>query len=315
MRRFRFILAGLVLIPALVTPGLTQELRGRVTLGDTLSVSGATVELHRVSETAGALLDSAVTDASGSFAFALDRSADPGAVFLVGARFGGVLYWGPPIHVVNPQQDLSDYSVAVFDTALVAAAVSELRTTIRHVVITPGVSGMQVEEIIDVEGMPDRTLVAEDDSILVWTTGLAEDAHGVLPLQGGVPEDDLTVVGGAIGFRGALPPTGIRVVVQYVVTSNEYVLSLDHRTDRLEVLVMPRPGVEVRALGLSEESVGDEMRIPVRRFTASDLETGAEIAIITRFEEPARRRAWVWLAVAVCLAAAALLSVRVSSRS
>ncbi|MBT8479255.1 MAG: hypothetical protein KJO06_10065 [Gemmatimonadetes bacterium] len=314
LRCSRLILAGLVLLPVAVAPGLAQELRGRVLLGDTVSVSGATVELHRVSQTSGVLLDSAVTDRSGSFAFALGESEGPEALFLVGARFGGILYWGPPIHAMSPL-DLTEYSVTVFDTAMVAAAVADLRTTIRHVVLTPGVAGMQVEEIIDIEGKPDRTLVADGDSVFVWKTGLAEEAHGVVPWQGGVPADDLAVAGGTIGFLGALPPTGIRVVVQYVVASSEYSLSLDHDTDRLELLVMPRPGVEVKAVGVTEESVGDDMRIPVRRFTASDLAAGAEISVVTRFEEPMRGRAWVWLLAALSLGVAAVLSVRISSRS
>ncbi len=295
------------------TPGSAQELHGVVALTDSTPIGGARVELHSVGEATGVLVDSTLTDGSGRFEFSLEATEASGTVFLVGARYGGVLYWGPPIHAANPG-DLSDFSVAVFDTAVVSGPVEALRTAMRHVVITPGIAGVAVEEIIDVQGLPDRTLVPVGDSVLVWSGALASDAHAVFPSQGGVPAEDLVVSSGTVGFNGALPPKGIRVVLQYVVSSTEFQLQVDHPTERMELLVMSREGIDVRAEGLVEAPVGSDMRVPMRRFTATDLAPGTTVSIIAEFEEPGRGRAWIWFLVSLALGGAALLSTRLTAK-
>lgn len=305
---------AMLLIVWAVRPGLGQDLHGRVTLADSLPVGGVRVELHSVSETAAALVDSVTAAADGGFEFLLPESGEPGAVFLVGARYGGVLYWGPPIHSTNPDE-LVDYSVAVFDTALVAEAVGSLSTAFRHVVITPGPAGLQIAEIIDVRGMPERTLLPSGDSVFVWTGALAANSHGVFPAQGGVPPEDLAVRDGTIGFAGALPPTGIRVALEYVVSGTEYALRLAHPTERLELLVMLRAGMTLEVDGPVEASVGTEMPVPVRRFTAANLPESAAVSVRVGVEEPSRGRAWVWFLLALALGAAALLSARLTSRN
>lgn len=290
-------------------PVVAQDLRGLVTLPEARAGAGVRVELHSVSDSSGALVDSTRTDASGQFEFSFGERREPGSVFLVGARYGGVLYWGPPIHATSPEA-LEDYAVSVFDTALVANPVESLRTTMRHVVITPGPAGMQVDEIIDVNGTSDRTLLPAGDSALVWTESLSQAAHGVLASPGGVAPEDLAVSDASVGFSGALPPTGIRVALQYAVASARYDLTVDHPTERLEVLVVDRPGLDVKAEGLTEASVSANMGMPVRRFTASDVEPGSRVSIQAEFGEPAASRPWVWLLLSLSLGAAALLSIR-----
>jgi hypothetical protein len=297
-----------------VQPAIGQDLRGRVTLADSLPVGGVRVELHSVSQTEGALVDSATAGQDGQFDFALPGSTEAGTVFLVGARYGGVLYWGPPIHPTNPDE-MVDYSVTVCDTALVAEPVGSLESAFRHVVVTPGSAGLQIAEIIDVEGVSDRTLLPSGDSVFVWTGALAGNSHGVFPAQGGVPPEDLAVRDGTIGFAGALPPTGIRVAVEYTVSGSEYALRLGHRTERLELLVMPRAGTTLQVDGLAEASVGSDMAVPVRRFMATDLSEGATVSVRVGFEEPGRGNAGVWFVVALALGAAALLSLRLARKS
>ena len=297
-----------------VQPGIAQDLHGRVTLADSLPAGGVRVELHSVSETAASIVDSSIAASDGRFEFHLPEAEEPGAVFLVGARYGGVLYWGPPIHSTNPAE-LVDYSVAVFDTALVADPVGSLQTAFRHVVITPGPAGLQIAEIIDVSGMPGRTLLPSGDSVFVWTGALSANSHGVFPAPGGVPPEDLAFRDGTIGFAGALPPTGIRVALDYVVSGTEYALRLAHPTERLELLVMPRAGMTLQVEGLVEAPVGAEMALPVRRFTATNLAEAATVSVHVGVEEPDRGRAWVWLLVALALGVAALLSLRLTGRS
>jgi len=309
----RAIARAAALVALWVTPGWGQEIRGLVVLADSTPVEHAGVELHRVSEDTGILVDSTITDAAGRFAFVLESDEDPGGVFLAGAWYGGVLYWGPSVHASNLTA-ADDYAVVVFDTTAVSAPVPGLRSSIRHVVITPSTGGLQIEEIVDVEGMPDRTFVGAGDSVLVWTSSLARDAHGVVSLGGGVPPEDLLLGEGSVGFRGALPPSGIRMVLQYVVPSTEYALRLDHPTGRMELLVMLRPGLKLQVSGLEEAPVGDGMRVPVRRFTGVDLADGSSVAVRAEIEQPRRGRAWMWFMVSLALGATALLSVRLNAR-
>jgi hypothetical protein len=304
---------ALVLLLAVPTGVRAQELDGVVMRRDSTVVPGVMVELHRVTETSGALHDSTRADDDGRFSFSL-TDAEGGALFVAGARHEGVLYWGPPVHA-TVQPELEDYPVFVFDTAAVDSPVSDLRLAIRHVVLTPTASAIQVEEIIDIGGQPDRTLVPASDSAIVWSGALATGARGVVVVSGGVPEEDVLVFEKAVGFRGALPPTGIRLAVQYFVPSLDYEFTAEQPTDRLEVLAMPGPGTVFRVSGLTEAPTGGTMPVPVRRFTASDLQAGDVVTVGVSFEEPSRGRAWIWLLVALALGTAAIVSVRLNARA
>ncbi len=307
--------AVLVLALSLAAPTVVgaQELTGVVMRSDSTVVPGVAVELHRVTETTGALHDSSRADARGRFSFTL-TGEEAGALFVAGARHEGVLYWGPPVHATAPPEQ-EDYPVFVFDTAAVQAPVAELRTVIRHVVLTPTASAIQVEEIMDVAGRPDRTLVPATDSAIVWIGALASGARGVVVASGGVPGEDVVVLENQVGFRGALPPSGIRLVVQYFVPSLDYEFTAEHTTERLEVLAMPGPGTVFRVSGLTEAPTGGAMRVPVRRYAASDLQGGDRVTVAVSFEEPGRGRAWIWFLVALALGFAAFVSVRLNARS
>jgi hypothetical protein len=80
----------------------------------------------------------------------------------------------------------------------------------------------------------------------------------------------------------------------------------------MEVLVMPRPGLELRVDGVSEATVRTETRIPVRRFTGTDLAEDATVSVRMELQQRAPGRAWLWLLVSLAFGAAALLSVRLS---
>lgn len=304
--------AATVAFAAEAPPDLqAQELRGRVELPDSTPVANARVELHRVDERAGAVTDSTVSDATGRFVFALEPAADPGVVFLAAARYEGVLYWGAPMHA-ELAPDGADYVVSVFDTALVSGPTTPLQSTMRHVVITPGVTGFQVEEILDVEGLPDRTVVSTGGSGLVWQTELARGSRRLFPGPGGVPAEDLVLGEESIGFNGALPPSGIRVALQYTIPDLVYEVRLTHATERMELLVISRPGLDLRVDGLDEIPVDAEMSVPVRRFMGAGLPAGVTVSVRAEHRQPGRIGAWVWFFVALALASAALLSQRLT---
>lgn len=289
-----------------------SRIEGYVLLEDSVPVAGVPLELHRVTEESGAMVDSTRSDVEGRFSFDLGSDGAPGPVYLVGARYGGILYWGDPLHGAGPDT-IGDYRVPVFDTMLVRTPARDLPVSFRHLVIAPAVGGMEVEEIIDVDGRVGRTLVPAADSIAVWSTALAAGAHAVVPIQGGVPPQDVILSDGAVGYSGPLPPTGIRIVLQYVVAGSDLELPVEGATDRLELLIAGRPGMELDVSGLQEARTGEDMA-GVRRFSGSGLEAGHVVGAHVGWRQPGRRSAWIWLAASGGLAALALLSARWSAR-
>ena len=302
-------LAGLWALPV----HAQSRIEGSVFLRDSVPVSGVALELHRVTEESGALVDSTESGVEGRFLFDLESSAAPGPVYLVGARYGGVLYWGAPLHGAG-LDTIRDYRVFVFDTVLVRSPVKDLAIPFRHLVLTPAVGGMQVEEIIDVKGRAGHTLVPAADSSVVWSATLAVGAHAVIPIQGGVPPEDVIPSEGTVGYSGPLAPTGIRIVLQYVVPGGQFQLPVEEATDRLELLIAGRPGMELEVSGLEEARTDEDMGGAVRRFSGAGLEAGHVVGAQVGWRQPGRRSAWLWLVASGALAALAFLSARWSSR-
>jgi hypothetical protein len=306
---------GLVVLTGLLSasiPAAAQDLTGRVILRDSIPVAGAPVQLHRVTADSGSVIDSTTTDRSGQFRFSVSGREDEGTVFLMSARHDGVVYWSPPVHGGDLADEPVSLDVLVYDSLVVRKPVADLTVSLRHVVVTPGSSGLQVDEIVDVEGRRGRTLVSEPESIPLWNAPLARDALGLTPGAAGVVPGDLVLSNGQAGFRGVLPPSGTRVAVSYVLPSHDYVLDIGHPTRRLDILVRVVPGVEVEARGVSEAPVGEGMDASVRRFTASDLAVGTTVILTAAMSERGRGAAFVWLVVSLVLGASAFVSARAS---
>jgi len=313
-RRFHRVAALLCAAVLWATPLRAQgRVEGQVRTADSIPVAGVRLELHRVTESSGGLADSTWSDGTGRFSFDFQASADSGAVWLVGARYEGVLYWGSPIHDAGPEP-ITDYPVVVYDTARVDAPDPDLATPFRHLVLTPSPGGFQVEDIIDVGGRADRTLLSSADTVPVWTTALAAGAHAVIPLEGGVPADDLILGDGTVGYAGPLPPAGVRIVLEYVVPGESFDLRIEHPTGRMELLVVPQPAMRLRVEGLEEGRIGGEMAASFRRFSGVDVPAGRLVSARTEWSSGSRRFAWVWLLAAAVLGAGALLSTRYSRR-
>lgn len=291
-----------------------QEVRGFVLDSDSVPVTGALVELHRITEDSGAVADSTRSAVDGGFRFTIDAGPDSGAVFLPSVRYRGILYWGNPVHGGGVAGDPELQTVTVFDTAVVAGPSPDQPVSMRHVIITPLASGLQVEEVIDLPGRESRTLVAEGDAGL-WHASLAADAHGVLASPGGVPEETLELTDGTVTFRGVLPPSGVRIAIGYFVSADRYALQVDHSTERLEVMVVEAPELEVEVTGLRERAPDGELGMAVRRFSATGLARGDRVSLRAELGAPGRGAAGVWFGVACVLAAGAVVSVVVGRRS
>jgi hypothetical protein len=300
------------------SPLVAQILEGRVLRGDSTPVAEVLVELHRITADSGTVVDSARTGADGAFRFAIEVKEDPGAVYLAGARYAGILYWGPALHGGGavPDAGTGSLAIAVYDTMAVNEPVRELAVGMRHIVVTPGGAGLQVDEMIDVKGSGGRTVVSAIDSVPVWRGSLAQDAHGAIPAATEISPQDVLLRGTEVGLLRMLPPTGARIAISYVITSLDFVLSIEHATDRLEVLVVDVPGLEVDASGVQPASTTSvDTGVSMHRFTASRLSSGQTIRLAMRIAEPGSRRAWPWFVVGVVLAVAALMARRLIART
>ena len=294
-----------------------QSLEGRVLRADSAPVADALVELHRITADSGAIVDAARTRADGGFRFVVDPAVDPGAVYLASARYSGILYWGPPVHGGSAVlgEGAGPFTIAVYDTAAVGGPSGDLVVGIRHVVLTPGRESLQVDEVIDVKGPRDRTLVSIGDSVPVWQGSLGRGARGATPTTTDVSPQDMLLRGSTVGLLGVLPPGGARLGVSYFVASLEYVLTLEHPTDRLEVLVVDVPGLEVDATGVREAPTERADRgAAMRRFAATDLAAGATIRLRLGITEPGSPAVWPWLTAAVLLSLGALASRKLADR-
>lgn len=291
----------LILIP---TASRAQSLEGRVVRvmasGERFGSATTPVQLHRVSPAGGSVVDSSVAGPEGRFVFSLP--ADPGGqtVFVTSARHQGILYLGPPVHEGTSVPD--PYEIAVYDTAAVSVPV-DLDVVMRHVVLTPLAGGLQVGEFLDVAGEVDRTLVASDPGVPVWSANLARGAHGVTTrANGGIL--DVKTTDETVHLDGWLTPSGARLSLEYVLPGDRYDLELDHFTSRIEVIVSGARD-EATAEGLSASPSPDRT---VQRFSGSDLPAGTRVRVRVPTPSDGGTWAWVWLLAGVVLSGAAALT-------
>lgn len=301
---------------ALAAPSVTQSaqarppaLAGRVVHGgggvpegaDRPGVPAATVELHRVTADEGAIVDSVVTSDDGSFRFALSDDEER-PIFLVAARHQGVRYFGPAMHAGMESE--GPYEVAVYDTTAVSAPPSDLRVTVRHVVVTRGpAGGLDVAEVIDIVGPPDRTLVAASDTLTLWSTALPEDAAHFQELEGRMPTGGVEFIDGRARLRSMLPPAGVRLSYTYRVRGETLKLPIEHPTARVELVVA---GAEAEVRGAAHAETSTRAGRLMHRYEGASLESGETLEVrLVRSGGATDRWVWIWAAVGVGLLTAA----------
>ena len=238
----------LLVLPAFLLGGAlpagAQTLDGLVVLGSGgAPVSGASVELHRVTSVSGEVVDSTVSQADGSFSFDLPEDSDPVALWLAAARHNGVLYFGPATHAGQVSED--PYTVVLYESTIVDSPPGDLRVAVRHLVVTPGVSGgYDVAEVLDIVGPKDVTLVPASDTMAIWSTSLPGSARSPRAIEGGVPTEAISFADDAVHLNTMLSPSGARVTFVYTTARPDLEIRIDHPTDRLEIVVSD-PAAEV----------------------------------------------------------------------
>lgn len=311
-------LAAAVLVPALAAGQSAEELTGRVVLGpDSTSVPGQTVVLHRVTADTGMAVDSATTGADGRFSLPLRGGS--GDVFVVSARYAGVLYFGPAVHGVSPAED---YRVAVYEPREIGPA-DTLRLSSRALVLTPGRGGVSVTDVVQASGPADRTLVGRVPAAGQgarepwWSLRLPEGARNVAVLPGGIGSRQVELASGEARLSAPVPPTGVRVVLGYEVPrGGDLRLQTRHPVDHLEVVVRQDvAGVTVEGLEGSEEVTSGQHRY--RRHSARRVEAGRTVTVAvagTGATDGVPRATWIAAGLGLLFAAGAALAWRAARR-
>jgi len=271
-----------------------QTLEGRVVHGvDSSAVAGVTVELHRVTGTAGAVVDSAVSEPDGSFEFRLEESIASDALWLAAARNEGVLYFGPARHAGQPAEEA--YEILVYDSVSVVGPQPDLRVGIRHLVITAGTSGgFEVAEVIDVLGPAHETLVPVSDTLAIWSSSVPVSAVAPRAIEGGVPPEALSFESGQVVLRSTISPLGARITFVYTTRSPELEIQIEHSTDRLEVVVAGMNAEVTGALPANSSLTGSQ---PVFRYTAEDLLPGATVSVSVPQPSGSGGQALIWVLI------------------
>ncbi len=314
VRRAALLVAALLPLAGPADAGAQVALEGRVVAGlDSVPVGPVQVELHRVSQEGGAVLDSVLSSADGRFRFTIDTSGAGSSLFLAAVRRDGVVYFGPALHAgMEPD---GPYRVVVFDTTAATGPVGGARVALRHVVVSPlGPGAVEVAEVFDVTGTPDRTWVPGPDSVAVFRAPLAAGARQLERLEGGLPGRALRLADGALEVRTSLAPAGFRAAVAYLAAGPDVVIPVEHPTDRLDVILVGAEAARLEGLVPADDpAMGAGSG--ARRFAASNLLPGDRVEVEIGVPGSSRDRATLWLGIGLALLAGAVLSAALVRRS
>lgn len=302
------------------------------------------VVLHRITpDSGGAPVDSATTGPDGEFAFPLpardaasgETSPGPsgGPVFLVTARYSGVLYFGPAVH---SDEAAGSYRVEVYPVERAAGRAGPAIRS-RTLVLAPADGGVRVMDVVVARGEPGRTLAGPaadggaagpqgpggggdavpspdsagggrpDEGEAWWTVGLPRAARDVRVLPGAVDPAEVAFAPGEARISAVVPPSGRRLVIGYRVPEGSPLeVVLRHPTGRVEVLARRGAG-PVRVEGARR---ADSVRMRgerLARFRLEGREPGDTLRVRLGGAGGDAHRALGWIAVAagVLLAGAA----------
>lgn len=294
--------ASVIGATALAAGAPPSHVGGRVVRpgGDSvIAVSNTWVTLHRVGTDHAGPLDSARTNANGSYAFDYERTGAEDAIYFVSSSYGGVAYFTPPLPAGRVTGD--DAEITVFDTTSRAVPMS-LRG--RHLVVQrPNADGARViTEVFELSNDTSVTRVArgEDANGAVWATPLPSGATSAEVSEGDIPAQAVRFTGGRALLFAPLPPGIRQLAYHYVVGSDDFPMSLplQRATSVLEVLVEERDA-RVDGAKLREVAPVALSGREFRRFLAADVPANA---VITVHVNTPTRPLTLWFAAGLTIA-------------
>jgi hypothetical protein len=287
-----------------------QEIAGTVYAAtDSAAVPGAMVLLHRITSVSGEVVDSTMADGSGRFLLTIEEEENPEVLYAAAAVRDEVSYFGPVLHPGMAPPD--EYAIYAYELQSVEGPITDNAVLLRHVVVTPTAHGLlQVGEVVDVAGIPDRAVRTTDASTPIWSMTLPRGAQSFMPIEGGLPPESITELNGRVEARATLPPSGLRLSYGYYADGAELDFPIEYPTERFEVILVGAAEDELRGL-----VPGDVSDLPgggseVRRFVATDLEPGSSVGLTMESEPLAWGPVLIATLIGVAFLAAAVVSAR-----
>jgi len=209
----------------------------RTSGSDSVPVPSARVLLHRVGRGVQGPIDSMIADRRGAFRFRF--VPDTSAVYLTSARYDGIEYFSPAVHL-DPAAPDTALRIVVSDTSSRVAV--ELGA--RHLVIAdPGDDGTRgILDLIVLRNRGDRTLVAPDPLRPSWSLPLPSGTFGLEAGEGDASPDALRRQGDRLLLFAPVPPGQKQLIVQYGLPARTRTVTLpfDQGADFVNVLIADR---------------------------------------------------------------------------
>jgi hypothetical protein len=282
----RLVLLALALFSAVPPSRLSAQTvaAGRVLrpeAADSTPMPDVRVVLHHVGRGTQGPVDSTRSGASGRFRFYF--TADTSSIYLLSARYGGVEYFSPPIHL-DPARPDTAIPLVVYDTSSTAP----VGLAARHVVIPrPAEDGTR--EVLDLvvllnEGRVAR--VAPDTLGASWSGPLPAASEGLDVGESEVSPDAVERRGDSVFLAAPIGPGEKQLSLQYHLPRQrtEAEIPVGREGGTVNVLV-EEPGATVRGAGLA---LADTQVIGGRAFRRWTGELAGGTVIEVRLPEPAR---------------------------
>jgi hypothetical protein len=295
-----------------------RSVRGRIvrpTPAGDAPVSGVWVVLHRVGPDRSGPLDSTRTRADGAYRFAYVASGSGEAIYFVSAMYGGIAYFGAPLHHAAVEGD--EAIVTVFDTS---SAPLPIRVHGRHVVVSGSDADerRRVTEVYELSNDTSLTRVGGARDSATFRAGLPRGARDFAGGQGDVTPQAMGAVDGRVEVYAPLAPGIKQFSFSYTLDKDAFPLAMpvERGTGLLEVLAEDERATVDGARLVRQDSL---VRVGGRMFARWLAEDVPASAIARVSFEPAPRGlggqgAWLAAMIAVALAGLSLTVVRVAGR-
>jgi hypothetical protein len=254
-------------------------------------------------------IDSIPSDPLGRFAFELPSVPDPGGrgeVYFASVRYGGVVYFGPP--VTRALELDSIYRIQVYDTITAPPGGAPIPLGVRYILAETVEGGWQITDLLQLDVIGERTWVEGPEGV-TWRYPMPAGIGAVQVGGGDLPAELTRFPEGAVEFTGPLSPGSRQLVMRYRLDSLSLTIPLPGGVGEMEFLVQ-EPAPPVRVTGLAPtESVEMEPGVRYRRYAGAELDRG--VVQILEGEGPASLPLeWLAVILGLGLAGAGLLAFR-----
>ena len=273
----------------------------RVTGDDSSAVVGATVVLHRISQSFQGPVDSAVTNAAGRFAFRVARP-DTEAIYTTSTDFHGIGYFAEPVPG-NAGARAAEQLLAVYDTS---SSGEPLAIGLRHVIIARADrdGSHRVLDIVQVVNAGSATRVGRDTLTPVWAMGVAPELIQPEVGQSDVSPGSVVFERGRVTLMAPVPPGAKQIAVTWLLPrTRRFTIPVDQGAERLELLVEDSSAT---VSGLADAEPIDLDGRAFRRFGADSVAAGR--SIVVEFGQSSATTARALMIAAIVLAAGLLLA-------